>query len=101
MTWSYSEQPRLRSWAITTYTANEWIELVEGYTALESIILCNTTAQNIDVQLRLSGALIFKATIFPGMHWIESLPSIPVNAGDNLEMFATGEGIHVTVGGSL
>lgn len=101
MSYSYSEQPRVKSWATTTYTVNEWTTLLNGATTLESLVLCNTSDDNIDIELRLAGAVIYQATVFPKMPWIEALPSIPVNAGDSLEMRVGAAGLHVTIGGSV
>lgn len=45
--------PRLQNWYINSYNDNEWTDLVKSDSEITGIVIANTTAGDLDVQVRI------------------------------------------------
>lgn len=54
-----------KNWAISSYTDDEWTDLVDEPATVATVTICNTSASDVTVQMRLEDNDSSVATILP------------------------------------
>ena len=96
-----------KHWTLKTYTVATWTDLVAEPGIVAALVVCNTGAAAVAVQVRLTdGAGVETAMLVP-LTTVEGntsravdLRSVALQAGTKLQVYAAAAGIHFTASGA-